>query len=447
MQNNNSGSTPTSRNGAKPSATPGSFARARENANRTAEAARTANATRTATSGRTATKQPVRSAGTTKPKNKKKKNKNSIWRKILKYLGRTLLVVLVTVIILLATAYIMIYKCCNGPSEAGKELFVTTILESGQMKFLASWVLSKEEIVAIQEKNAMPPMTTDIDTDLINIKGDDDDPDDTGAETGGDYVEKEVFDKNGVRIVEISGRTFFAKLMIVKDPSQVRVGSSYSNGWGEYGIELEKIVKNAGAIGGINGGLYESSGNKGGNPYGVVVQNGKIICNKPNSNSGLYLIGLTNDNILIIKDLKDIKSASAFESYCKEVGLRDAVCFQEESTDANNHFVPLVINGEGRELNGMGSGANPRTAIGQRADGAILMLVTDGRGAQSHLGATASDLIAIMLEYGAINAANLDGGSSSSMYYDGEYEMTSTTLYYQHSSWRLPDGFVVMPKN
>ena len=31
-----------------------------------------------------------------------------------------------------------------------------------------------------------------------------------------------------------------------------------------------------------------------------------------------------------------------------------------------------------------------------------------------HLGATASDLIEIMAEYGAVNAANIDGGSSSS---------------------------------
>lgn len=74
------------------------------------------------------------------------------------------------------------------------------------------------------------------------------------------------------------------------------------------------------------------------------------------------------------------------------------------------------------------------------------MLVTDGRGASGHLGATASDLIGLMLKYGAVNAANLDGGSSSSMYYNNKYEMTSTTFYYQNSSWRLPTAYVVRPK-
>ena len=81
--------------------------------------------------------------------------------------------------------------------------------------------------------------------------------------------------------------------------------------------------------------------------------------------------------------------------------------------------------------------------IGQRADGAVLMLVTDGRCKNNHLGASASDLIDIMKKYGAVNAANLDGGSSSCMYYNGEYLMTSVTFYYTNASWNLPLAFVV----
>ena len=125
------------------------------------------------------------------------------------------------------------------------------------------------------------------------------------------------------------------------------------------------------------------------------------------------------------------------------MNIRDAVTFQEEASDKNNHFVKLVINGVARELNGAGSGLNPRTCIGQRADGAVLMLVTDGRGKSGHLGASASDLISVMEEYGAVNAANLDGGSSSCMYYGGEYLMTSVTFYYSNNSWRMPVAFVV----
>jgi len=167
-----------------------------------------------------------------------------------------------------------------------------------------------------------------------------------------------------------------------------------------------------------------------------------IEYNNPSGIAGLHLVGFNEDNLLKIIDLSG-KNKNQVESIIKEEKIRDAVAFQEESSDSNNHFVKLIINGEEREVNGSGSGANPRTAIGQRKDGSVLLLVTDGRGANGHLGATAADLIEIMSEYGAVNAANIDGGSSSSMYYDGKYEMTSVTLYYSNSSWRLPTGFIV----
>ena len=51
-----------------------------------------------------------------------------------------------------------------------------------------------------------------------------------------------------------------------------------------------------------------------------------------------------------------------------------------------------------------------------------------------------------MLQYGAVNAANLDGGSSSAMYYEGEYLRTSVTLYYSTSSWRIPTAILVKPE-
>ena len=353
-------------------------------------------------------------------------------KKIAKYIGRALLVLVVTVAILFGVLYAVIYQCCNGPSLAAKNLFITTILETGQLKFLASWVCSEEEIQAVVNQNTMATMDTEIDPTLIQI------PTDNKPKAN------ETFDENGIRIEEISGRSFYAKMMIIKDPSQVRTGTS--SPWGEYGKDLKDLVLDNGGIAGVNGGIYVSFGNKGGKPLGVVVEDGQITWNDPSGLTGLYIIGLNTDNLLVIKDISNM-SAADIEAYVRDEGIRDAVSFQEENTDANNHFVPLVINGEGRELNGQGSGANPRTAIGQRADGAILLLVTDGRGASGHLGATAADLIGVMLSYGAVNAANLDGGSSSTMFYNGDYEMTSVTFYYQNSSWKMPTSFIVMPKS
>lgn len=349
---------------------------------------------------------------------------------------RVLIVLLVTIVILFGTLFLSLVKIKNGPSESAKNLFITTIMETGQLKFLASLVCTPEEIQEIVGSNAMQAMDATVDTSLISM--------DNASSGDNSFEVAEEFDENGIRIEEISGRTFFAKLMIVKDPSKVSVGSIYP--WADYGKELDKLVAESGAVAGVNGGLYVSSGNSGGSPLGVVVQDGQITYNSPNSINGLYMIGFDNNNILIIKDLNGMNS-NAFSNYVAEAGIRDAVAFQDEASDADNHFVPLIINGEARELAGQGSGANPRTAIGQRADGAVLLLVTDGRGYSGHLGATASDLISIMQQYGAVNAANIDGGSSSSMVYNGEYEMCSVTFYYQNSSWRLPTAFVVKGGN
>ncbi|MPM67629.1 hypothetical protein SDC9_114553 [bioreactor metagenome] len=56
------------------------------------------------------------------------------------------------------------------------------------------------------------------------------------------------------------------------------------------------------------------------------------------------------------------------------------------------------------------------------------MLVIDGRQANS-VGANYEDIMRIMLEYGAVNAANLDGGQSSMMIYDSKIITTPASLY------------------
>jgi len=336
----------------------------------------------------------------------------SIIGKVFSFLGVTLGMIFIALVL-------TITLICHGPSESAKELFATTILETGQLKFLANVFLSKDELQEIVDKNSLQDMDVEVDENLINTEGN---------------KEKEL-----IEIHNVSGDGFEGTMMVVNDPSKISLATTYP--WGEYGKELGVIVDEAGAIAGVNGGIYYSSGNKGGRPYGVTVSNGEIQ-DITLGWSGLYLIGFDENNLLRIISLEGMNK-SAVEKMVKEEKIRDAISFQEESSDANNHFVKLIINGEKRELSGKGSGQNPRTAIGQRKDGSVLILVTDGRGKNGHLGATASDLIEIMAEYGAVNAANIDGGSSSSLYYNKKYLRTSVTFYYTNSSWRLPTAFVV----
>ena len=339
--------------------------------------------------------------------------------KVVKIVGKTFSFIGITLLIIVLTLILTIYFICHGPSKSAQELFVTTILETGQLKFLANVFMSDEDIQEIVNKNSLKEMDSEVDGNLINVGG--------------------TSNKELIEIYKVSGNNYEGTMMVINDPSKISLATTYP--WGEYGKELDKLVTESGAIAGINGGLYYSDANKGGRPLGVTVSNGEIEDMSLGA-TGLHLIGFDNENILRIIDISNM-NRSEIENLIETEGIRDAVSFQEEASDANNHFVKLIINGEKRELNGMESGANPRTAIGQREDGSVLFLVTDGRGKNGHLGATAADLIEVMSEYGAVNAANIDGGSSSTMYYNGKYLMTSVTFYYSNSSWRLPTAFVV----
>ena len=338
---------------------------------------------------------------------------------VVKSIGKIFSFIGITLGVIIITLFLTIFLICHGPSASARNLFVTTILETGQLKFLASVFLSDSEISEIVSQNSLATMKEEVDTGLITVD---------------ENTEKEL-----IEIHKVSGNNFEGTMMIVNDPSKISLATTYP--WSEYGKELDKLVAENNAIAGINGGLYYSDANKGGRPLGVTVSNGEIQDMSLGA-TGLHLIGFDEDNILRIIDISNMNRNEIKELITTEK-IRDAVSFQEEASDSNNHFVKLIINGEKRELNGMGSGANPRTAIGQREDGSVLLLVTDGRGKNGHLGATAADLIEIMSEYGAINAANIDGGSSSTMYYNGKYLMDSVTFYYSNSSWRLPTAFIV----
>ncbi len=360
---------------------------------------------------------------------------------------RILSCVLAFVLMLVLTLYFGLGMLCSGEISADGEiseiLYITvpTFLETGAFKFIPSMYLSASEIQTIVDSNKMSAMDAKVDEGLISIgstakKG----TLDIDISASADDVQTGVGEGAPIEIHEVSGSTYYGTMMIVRDPSRVSLATIYP--WRAEGVTLDELVSSNGAVAGINGGLYDSNGNTGGRPYGVVVSNGEIQMNDPTSFAGLVLVGFTENDILQILDLSGMDAAQV-EALIRDKKIRDAVTFQDEASDANNHFVQLIINDEKREMNGMGSGLNPRTAIGQRADGAVLLFVTDGRGKSGHLGASAADLIEVMSEYGAVNAANLDGGSSSCMYYDGEYLMTSVTFYYSNASWKLPAGFIV----
>ena len=69
--------------------------------------------------------------------------------------------------------------------------------------------------------------------------------------------------------------------------------------------------------------------------------------------------------------------------------------------------------------NDIARGRAPRTAVGIKADGKVILLVVDGR--QSHsIGATLAETAQLLQKFGAVNGFNLDGGGSSEMVLQGQ---------------------------
>ena len=277
-----------------------------------------------------------------------------------------------------------------GPSKTARNLFVNSAMESSAGKFLATMFISKERIEEIQKSNSVEKVKDTTDSSLIDIRKD-----------------KEDIDK--LEIIKVKGSTFKGILAIVHDPSRVTIGVSGPYGPSYSGKTVEDMAKSYNAVLATNGGGFEDAGGmgNGGTPIGIVISEGKIVYG---SASKTYeLIGFDNDNKLVVGNMTGAEALNR--------GVRDALSFGPI----------LIVNGKAAKINGTGGGLNPRTAIGQREDGAVLLLVIDGRQANS-LGASYEDVMNVLLEYGAINGANLDGGSSSLLYYEGKYINNSSSL-------------------
>ena len=225
-------------------------------------------------------------------------------------------------------------------------------------------------------------------------------------------------DGDGIIIVDIMKKGFNGIMIIVLDPSRVFAGGP--GFYGGNGMLLEELVRRYDALGGINAGGFidEDGGGSGGLPEGLTIVDGQAYLWAPSGASAAF----DENNVLHVK-YYTIETAA-------EDHIRDCVSFGPA----------LISDGVPEYGPYMESGINPRTAIGQREDGAVLMLVIDGRQLCS-IGASYGDLRDIMLDFGAVNACSLDGGSSTVMYYNGEYLNRPSSA--SGTSRYLPNAFLI----
>lgn len=347
---------------------------------------------------------------------------------------RTLLVIFTVVILLVIGLCMVLNLIFNGPSPAACKVLTNSLHEASATKWVPALFLGQEKADALL--NDVPDDLVELQgtTDPGSVKIDTDKILDPNADEWKDYPD-------GVRIEEVSGDTFNAYVMIIRDPSKVYMATSTDSFSKDIpGTRITDEIETQGAIAAINAGAFYDNGTAssvvGSVPEGLVIADGEVVWNSGAAPEEGFA-GFNQDNVLVV-------AQSMTASRATELGIRDGCCFGPV----------LIMNGQINEKEyNANSGYNPRTAIGQRADGAVLFVCIDGRQASS-LGGTYADLIDIMVEFGAVNACNLDGGSSTVMLYRDQYgrygdagqvQMINNYSLLQEKPRRMPTFFMVRP--
>ena len=330
--------------------------------------------------------------------------------------GRFGFFVLWTLILALIVLLGVVWVMEKGPSPTMTAVFCRSMRETSAIRWIPNIFLSDEEIDALKSESTEDFQTEAVNTSLIHVAAGDPEADADAA------AEPEL------QVIDISMGTVKGKLMIVRDPSRIILGTSNNLGR-QAGLQLTDLVAKYGGVAGINAGGFndENGTGNGGIPQGLVITYGEMVWG--GVNTSYNLIGFDRNNILHVGRMTGMEALNR--------GIQHAVSFVTHDGVAS----ALIINGEIQSQN-LVSGVNPRTAIGQREDGAVLLLVLDGRSINT-VGATMENICDIMLQYGAVNAGNLDGGSSSVMVYDGRIINHCASVT---GPRYIPTGFVVLPE-
>jgi exopolysaccharide biosynthesis protein len=227
---------------------------------------------------------------------------------------------------------------------------------------------------------------------------------------------------SNVEIENISGKGFKGHILYVHDSHMIRVVTTDIVGQGE---QILSMVERTGAIAGVNGGAFDDpnwDGN-GFKPAGIVMSGGKLLYNDGGMEDPVNVVGIDKNGLMVAGRYKP--------SELLKMGVNDAVTFQPK----------FIVNGKGLIKNEAdGWGIAPRTSMAQKKDGTIMFIVIDGRQPGYSIGATLYDIQQILLEKGAVTAANLDGGSSSVLVKDNQVVNHPSSSYGMRY---LPTAFLV----
>ena len=318
-------------------------------------------------------------------KNSKKKKKKRFKLKLFTWFTIALNILVVGILIVIYTPIVEFDK-----------FWIPTAMTTMNHKYLAYTFYSEKHVEEVMSNNYIEKPTEKVNLDDIVI-----------GKTGkfSNEYEKELLtrdpDNDVYKIVRLKEKNFKGYIVAVFDPSDVEL--AVPKHVGKAGQSVAKLCQENGGLVGINGGGFEDNdgwGN-GSTPYGAIIKDGKTIWDHAGGSG--ELIGFTRGHKMYLTDSEPNQAILE--------GMDDAVEFGPN----------LIVNGKVSKIHGDGGwGVAPRSVIAQRRDGVVLFLIIEGRLPGYSIGATMSEVIDILLRYKAYNAANLDGGASSTMAVNGK---------------------------
>lgn len=249
--------------------------------------------------------------------------------------------------------------------------------------------------------------------------------DEMGMVKDNHLVHLSAHSKSDVKVEPIEGKHYKGYILTVSDPKMIRVVTTSIVGQGE---QILSMVQRTGAIAGVNGGAFDDpnwDGN-GFKPAGIVLSGGRLLYSDVGMEDPVNAVGIDKNGLMV--------AGRYTPAELLQMGVQDAVTFQPK----------FIVNGKGLIKNEAGGwGIAPRTCMAQKKDGTILFVVIDGRQPGYSIGATLYDVQQLLLENGAVTAANLDGGSSSVLVKDNQVVNRPSSSYGMRY---LPTAFLVFDK-
>jgi exopolysaccharide biosynthesis protein len=327
----------------------------------------------------------------------------------------------ITTIILDALMVIFLFFT-YGPITYFRELLITSAMATKSHKYIARTLYSEKTIAYVMSKNTIEEVKENTNSAEIEFV---EETQDTYESIYEEQVLKHDADEE-YKIVELKGDTYFGYMMVVYNPENITL--AVTPYLGKTGLILRDLVNYYDAKAGINAGGFADAGGvgDGGTPTGTVIKNGKVIYTGPDTGWQGGLIGFNKDHVLVLT--KETPEQAI------QNGMVDAV-----------EFGPfLIVNGKSAITTGNGgSGLSSRTVIAQRQDGIVLFFVIDGRQPGYSVGISLSEMVTLLEQYKAYNAANLDGGASTTLV-DNNTLINKPCGIGGTGERRLPNAWIIM---